>query len=239
MKAQERHQLKQNEFARTTARVVEAVSENRQRALTTVVAVVVVAALVGGYFWWTKQTADRAGAALGEAMSIVEAPVVPAPTLPGATQAVGTYPTEAARRDAAIQALQRVASDYGSTDAGLAARFQLAALLLSAGRAADAETAFREVADSGSDLYSPSARLGVAEALVAQSKYDDAIQVLTELSGDRNGALPVDGVLMQLARTCAKAGKTQEARAAYKRIVDEFPESGYVPEARQQLTLLG
>jgi TolA-binding protein len=81
--------------------------------------------------------------------------------------------------------------------------------------------------------------MGVAEALAAQSKYEQAIQVLTELSGDRNGPLPVDGVLMQLARTCAKAGKTQDARAAYKRIVDEFPESGYVPEARQQLTLLG
>jgi TolA-binding protein len=239
VKAHERHQLKQNEFARTTARVVEVVSENRQRTLATALVVAAIAAAVGGYFWWSKRSADRAGAMLGEATAIVEAPIVPAPTLPGASQQPGTYPTEAARRDAAIQALQRVAAEYGSTDAGLAARFQLGGLFLGAGRAADAETAFRDVADAGSSLYSPSARMGVAEALAAQSKYEQAIQVLTELSGDRNGPLPVDGVLMQLARTCAKAGKTQDARAAYKRIVDEFPESGYVPEARQQLTLLG
>ena len=239
MKAQERHHLKQNDFARTTVRVVETLSENRRHALMTVTAVIVVAALVGGYFWWTRRAADRAGAMLGEAMAIVEAPVVPPPTLPGATQAAGTYPNEAARQDAAIQALQRVTNEYGSTDAGLAARYQLAGLFLRAGRSAEAEAAFRAVADAGSDLYSPSARMGVAEALVAQSKFDEAIQVLTQLSGDRNGPLPVDGVLMQLARTCARAGKTQDARAAYKRIVDEFPESGYVAEARQQLTLLG
>jgi TolA-binding protein len=239
VKAQERHQLKQNDFARTAARVVETVSENRQHVLMTVAAVVVAAALVGGYFWWTKRAADRAGAMLGEAMAVVEAPVVPAPTLPGATQAAGTFPTEAARQEAALQALQRVTNEYGSTEAGLAARYQLGALFLRAGRAADAEAAFRAVADAGSDLYSPSARMGVAEALVAQSKFDEAIQVLTQLSGDRDGMLPIDGVLMQLARTCARAGKTQDARAAYKRIVDEFPESGYVAEARRQLTLLG
>ena len=52
--------------------------------------------------------------------------------------------------------------------------------------------------------------------------------MLTDLSAQRDGALPVDGVLMELARVCRKAGKTQEARAAFKRVVDEFPESGYV-----------
>ena len=239
MKAHERHQLKRNDFAQTLARVVAAASENSQRALLLVVGVVAIAAIVGGYFWWSKRQADQAGAMLGEAMAIVNAPVVPAPTLPGATQAAGTYPTEAARQEAAIAALQGVASEYGSTDAGLTARVELAATYLRAGRAADAEREFRQVADAGSPLYSAPARLGVAEALVAQSKFDEAIAVLNELSGDRTGPLPVDGILMQLARTCVKAGKTDEARAAYRRIVDEFPESFYVPEARQQLTLLG
>ena len=239
MKAHERHHLKQNEFARTLARVVAAASDNSQRVVMLIGAVVVVAVLVGGWFWYTKRQADAAGAALGEAMSIVNAPIVPPPTLPGATQAAGTYPTEAARQEAAIAALERVASEYGSTEAGLAARVQLAAAYLRAGRGADAEREFRQVADAGSDLYSAPARLGVAEALAAQSKYDEAIALLNEVAGDRTGRLPIDGVLMQLARTAEKAGRTEDARAAYRRVVDEFPESLYVPEARQQLTLIG
>ncbi len=83
------------------------------------------------------------------------------------------------------------------------------------------------------------ARLGRAESLRYQGKYDDAIKALTDLAAERDGMLPVDGVLMQLAQTCLKAGKTQEARAAFKRVVDEFPDSNYVAEARQQLTNIG
>ena len=56
---------------------------------------------------------------------------------------------------------------------------------------------------------------------------------------DRDGMLPVDGVLMQLARAYEKAGKAAEARTAYKRVVDEFPDSLYVPAARTELTRLG
>jgi outer membrane protein assembly factor BamD (BamD/ComL family) len=43
---------------------------------------------------------------------------------------------------------------------------------------------------------------------------------------------------MELARTCVKAGKKEEARAAFKRVVDEFPESVYLADARQQLATL-
>ena len=32
-----------------------------------------------------------------------------------------------------------------------------------------------------------------------------------------------------------KAGKTQDARAAFKRVVDEFPDSPYATEAKQQI----
>ena len=35
-----------------------------------------------------------------------------------------------------------------------------------------------------------------------------------------------------------KAGKPQDARAAFKRVVDEFPQSSYSADARQQLALL-
>ena len=239
MKAQERHHLKQNEFAHGAARVAATLAENRSRVVPAIIAIVVVIGLVAGYFAWTKRTRDRAGAALGEALSISQSPIAPPPTLPGATQTPGTYPTEQARQEASIQAFQRVANEYGSSEAGIAARYHLGAAFLSTGLAAEAEQAFRQVADARSNVYSAPARMGVAEALIAQSKFDDAIKVLTELSSDRNGVLPVDGVLMQLARAYTKAGKAQEARATYKRIVDEFPESMYVPEARQQMTVLG
>jgi outer membrane protein assembly factor BamD (BamD/ComL family) len=50
--------------------------------------------------------------------------------------------------------------------------------------------------------------------------------------------MPVDGVLMQLASAEQQAGKTADARATYKRVVDEFPDSAYVTDAQQQIAAL-
>ncbi len=44
---------------------------------------------------------------------------------------------------------------------------------------------------------------------------------------------------MQLGRAFEKAGKQAEARTTYKRVVDEFPDSQYVSQARQELVRLG
>jgi TolA-binding protein len=240
MKAQERRHLKQNEFASTTLQVVETLKTNRDRVVMGSVIAIVVLAIGGGYWYWHKHTNDEASSLLGIGMSIVQAPIVPPPTLPGATQTAGTYPTDQARQEAALQTFQQVATQYPSTPAGLTARYQMAVALMTLGRLPEAEQAFNAVSENaGSSLYGSMARLGRAEALRYQGKYDDAIKALTDLAAERDSLLPVDGVLMQLAQTCLKAGKTQDARAAFKRVVDEFPESNYVAEARQQLTNIG
>ncbi|HEX5217116.1 MAG TPA: tetratricopeptide repeat protein [Vicinamibacterales bacterium] len=237
MKATERHHLKQNEFAATTARVVEAAMEHRSRILPIAGIIALVLIVGGGFYYVQKRGADQASAALGAAMAIAQSPVVPPPTLPGATQQAGTFPTDQARLEAALKAFEEVAAKYPSDDSGLAAKYQMGATLLSLGRPADAETAFADVVQraGSSSIYKSVAELGRGQALASAGKYDEAIKTFTDLSAQRDGALPVDGVLMQLARTYVKAGKPQDARAAFKRVVDEFPGSPYIAEARQQL----
>ena len=237
MKAEERHHLKQNEFAQTTMRVASTLAEHRDRIVVILGVLVALTAVVGGYFWWQGRTSSQADALFGRAMAIGQAQIAPAPTVPGATQTPNTYPTEQARQAAAVQAFQELALAYPSTSTGIAAKYHVGALFLDAGRLPEAEQAFREVATgAGRSLYGPLARLGLASALSAQAKHDEAIKILTDLSGDRDGALPVDAVLMELGRACLKAGKIPDARAAFKRIVDGFPDSSFVAEARQRLT---
>lgn len=239
MKTKERHHLKQNEFVETTVRVTEALREHRQRVgliAAVLIAVVVIAAGVG---YWRKQRADRAGELLGIAMATAYSQIAPASTLPGAVQPPGTYPTAAARGEAAIKAFDEVISQYPSTDEARAAAYSKASEQFALGRLADAETGFRAVmASAGSTIYGPLATIGLAETLVAAKKHDEAIRILADLSADRETALPIDGVLVQLARANAKAGKTADARAAFKRVADEFPESPYAAEAKQQLASL-
>ena len=237
MKATERHHLKQNEFAATTGRVVGAALEHRSRILPIAGIVALVALVGGGFYYVQKRGADQASAALGAAMAVSQSQVVPPPTLPGATQQAGTFPTDQARLEASLKAFQDVAAKYPSDESGLAAKYHMGATLLALNRPAEAETAFADVAQraGSSSIYKSVAQLGWGQALANAGKYDDAIKKFTDLSAQRDGDLPVDGVLMQLARTYVKAGKTQDARAAFKRVVDEFPGSPYTAEARQQL----
>jgi TolA-binding protein len=240
MKAQERHRLKENAFASNTVRVIESMTEYRDRWIMGGAAVVLLIAAVGGFTLWRQHASETGGAMLGIALAIEQAQIAPAPTVPGARQTPGTYPTEQARNEAALQAFQQVAAAYGSSNAGLTAQYHIGVAQLAMGHFTEARQAFEQTAArAGSSVYGPMARMGRAEVMLAAGQYEDAIKAFTELSAERDGLLPIDGVLMQLGKSCAKAGKTQEAKATFKRIVDEFPDSPYVTDAKTQLTLLG
>jgi hypothetical protein len=240
MRAHERQHLKRNEFAIRVARVTEILATYRDRVILGLVAVAVLAVGFVAYSWWRGNAAEQAGAMLGVAMTIYEAPIVPAPTVPGATQQTGTYPSQTARDEAALAAFQQIIDAYPSTSAGVAARYHHAASLMALGRFADADRGFQAAADAaGGTVFGPMSRMGQAEVLVASGQFDKGVQIFETLAADRDGMLPVDGVLMQLARAYQKAGKPAEARTAFKRVVDEFPDSLYVPAARTELAKLG
>ncbi len=55
------------------------------------------------------------------------------------------------------------------------------------------------------------------------------------MSRDTTSMLPVDGVLMQLGRACALAGRKEEAARAFTRVTEEFPQSIYFADAKREL----
>ncbi|MCC7007805.1 MAG: tetratricopeptide repeat protein [Acidobacteria bacterium] len=238
MKAKERHQLKENELARTAQQVIQTVGEYQRNVVFAVVIAIVLVAGVGGFFWWRGAQADKAGALLGIAQATANAGIAPPSNIPGARQAPGTFATPKDRAEAALKALQEVAAAYPSSDAAITANYEAAGQLLLLGRPAEAEALYDKVIATNSTLYAPMARMGLAQAKLAAGKVDDAVKLYTDLAAERDSALPVDGVLMQLADAYMKAGKPADAKAAYKRVVDEFHESPYVPEARQRLAAL-
>lgn len=240
MKAGERHHLKTNEFAVRLARGTELVATHRDRIMLGAIVIAVLIVAIAGYSWYRGTTTDKAEALLGAAMTTYEAPIVPAPTIPGATQQPGTYPSETARSEAALTAFQAIIDGYPSTTAAVAARYHRASALMALGRLAEAEQGFAAAATAaGNSVFGPVSKMGQAEALITSGQFDKGLPIFEALAADRDGLLPVDGVLMQLGRAYERAGKSAEARTAFKRVVDEFPESNYVGQARQQLVKLG
>jgi TolA-binding protein len=241
MKRIERRKLKENEFERTVAQARDVVLARRQELTMTVVAVVALLVVIGGYVAYRSSRSDKATTLLASALAVAEAPVVtpppPAPGSPPPIQQPGTYRTERERAEAAIPLLQKAADAYPNTPAGITARFRLAAALSEVGRNAEAEQRYQEVIDktSSRDIYHYTARLGVGEAQLAQGKAADAAATFQAIATDSNSQLPVDGVLMQLGRASAVAGKKDDATRAFSRVVDEFPQSLYVTEAKERL----
>src|SRR5437762_2391641 len=127
MKAQERHHLKQNEFAESVARIAILAKANRDRLILVLAVIVVIGGIGGAFVVWQNRTRDLAGADFAKAMTVAQAQIAPPPTVPGATQAPGTFPTARARQEAALKAFQQVASTYPNSDDGIAAAYQAAA----------------------------------------------------------------------------------------------------------------
>jgi TolA-binding protein len=220
--------------------VTELIGTHRDRFILGAAVVAILVVSFAGYSWYRGNKAGEAGALLGAAMTTYDAPIVPAPSIPGASQQVGTYPTELARSEAAVAGFQAIIDQYPSTTAAIAARYHRAAALMNLGRMDDAAQGFQAAVDAaGNTVFGPMAKMGQASVLIALGDFDKGVQMFEALAADREGMMPVDGVLMHLGRAYKKAGKAAEARTAYKRVVDEFPESLYVSEARQELVTLG
>ena len=240
MKSTERHRLKENEFARSVVHARERLTLHRRELLMGLVALVLVVLALAGFATWRASREGRGNASLAAALAVAEAPVVPpAAPAPGSEPPLprpGTFQTEQARMEAALPKFLEAADQHPNTQAGVTARYHAAGILNALGRHAEAEQQYQQVVSrAGSNIYSRTGRLGLAGAQAAQGKYDNAIAIYTELSRDASAQIPVDGVLMQLGRTYARAGRKEEAVRAFSRVVEEFPESVYAADARREL----
>ncbi len=246
MKRSERHHLKENEVALSVARAREQFEAHRQKIIGGTVLVVVLVAAIGGFFWWRQRVDTASRTMLLDAMAVEQAQVVPPPAPPAPGQPAnaansvpppGSYPSEQAKLKAALPKFMEAANAYPNSQAGIAARYHAAACLVALGRPKEAIDRYREVVDrAGNGLYGDMARLGLAEAEVQAGEYESAIKDYRELA--TKTTVPTDAVLMQLGRAYEASGKKTEAKQAFQRILDEFPQSQYSQAAKKELDVV-
>jgi TolA-binding protein len=235
MKRTERHHLKQNELQRLAIEARQVIDERKREATWAVAAVVVLAVVGGGYAIWRSHVQGRAHTLLADALAAQEAKI----NALGSPTAAGGYANERARQQAAILKFKAAADAYPTTDAGIYARYQEAALQVAIGNPSAAVTGYQEVIRrSGEGIYGQMARLGLAEAQARSGQYDQAINAFKEMAQRKDGPLPIDGILMQLGRTYLDAGKRTDAQQTFNRLVQEYPESPFMSEAKRELDTL-
>ncbi|MFN2446126.1 MAG: tol-pal system YbgF family protein [Vicinamibacterales bacterium] len=246
MKATERHHLKHNELADALGRASDYYAGHRRTLVYAIAGLVVLAIGIGGFFAWRQSVETRSRALLAEAMVVGEARVqAPAPP-PGGTadkpgdpvQAPGTYPTEQAKLEAALPKLLAAADTYPTTDAGVTARYLAASTLVQLGRFDEAVAQYDRVIASGSGILANTARLGKAEAQLRSGQNDAAIAGFRELAERKDGDLPTEALLLELARAYRIAGKTEDARKTLTQVVEQHADSPAATEAKQELDKL-
>jgi tetratricopeptide (TPR) repeat protein len=246
MKTTERHHLKDNELAIALNQAQSWAQKNSSTITTIVAAIAIVVVGVLGYMAYRNSSDNKARVALAEAMVIEEARVMPPGPPAGATndptaiggQLPGTYPTEKAKLEAAIPKFQAAADTYPSTDSGLTARFHLARTFVTLGRYDEGLKEYDKVIAGGNALLARSARLGKADAQLRAAQYDPAIATFKQIVDTKEAGLPMEAVLMELARAYKLAGKTDDARKTLTQIVEQHADSPYAAEARSELDRL-
>jgi TolA-binding protein len=238
MKRNERHHLKENELLELASRTRDAFDARQREVGVAAIVVILIAVAVVGYFAWQSRVEGRAGSMLAEAVIVSEARVGPPPA-PGTPATGPSFPTDREKHEATAAKFKAVADQYPSSDAGMFARYREGATHMALGNTKDAAAAYQLVIDrAGNSLYGQMARLGLAETQAREGQYDSAINTYRGLADNKEGPLPVDGILMQLGRTYREAGKTTEAQQTFNRVVEEFPESPFSGDARKELESL-
>lgn len=238
MKTTERHRLKENEIAHIVDHALEVLGTNRRRIVGLLLIVLIVAGAAGGYWFWRARINGKSGALLGDAMTILDAPV--AASAAGKPAPPGSYPTNTAKLEAALAKFLVAAERYPKTNSGLLARNQAAGLLVLLDRPAEAVKRYQEVMDLAGEgsIYYEMAQLGKVSSQAQASQFDEAISTLQALSAKKDGEVPPDAMLMQLGRVYLLAGKVTEARQTFRRVLDEYPQSPFVTEAQREFDQL-
>jgi len=235
MKRNERHHLKENELVQLASRTREVIDARQREVGAVAIAVILVAVAAIGYYAWRSRVEGRAGSMLADAVILSEARVGPPPA-PGTPATGPSFPTEREKYEATAAKFKAVADEYPSSDSGVFARYREGSTQMALGNTKEAAAAYQQVIDrAGSGLYGQMARLGLAEVQAREGQYDSAISTYKGLADNKDGPLPVDGILMQLGRTYLEAGKATEAQQTFNRVVDAFPESPFIGEARKEL----
>ncbi len=228
-----RKQIKQDEFISFIDEWTHWLGSNWKQAAMGLGGAVVVLLLFLGVKALLGARAEGAGVALGKALEIYNAPVG---TEAGAGATV-KFATAAARLEAAEKAFTEVKSKYSLSKDATVAKLFLARIAADRGDRDKAISELTEITSKRSgDLVVRLAMLALVRLRLDKGEGTQLVSDLEAMAAGTDPRLARDVALYQLGQVWDRQGKTDEAVKAYRKLVDEFPESPYRNEAQQRLS---
>jgi TolA-binding protein len=240
VRAQTRHQLKQDAFSRVTIEAAEKTAHwtvEHRTALTmsgTVVAIVL-AVVLGGWYYLGVQD-EKASLELSQAVRTMDTPLRPA-----GTPEQPDYPTFTSareRNETARKQLQAIVDKYPHTRTADMAHYFLGVTAMELSDNAAAERNFKEVASVGNRDLAAVAKFALASLYGQSKRTKEAAALYQELINKPTMSVSKVTAQLQLAALYQDSNQPLEAKRVYEQIKKENPGSEAGQVAAQKLAAL-
>jgi TolA-binding protein len=240
VRAETRHQLKQDAFSRVTLGAAEktahwSVEHRNTLAVAVVVVAVIVAAAAGGWYYLSAQD-EKASFDLSQAVRTLDTQLRPAgmPAQPD----FPSFASAKERSDAAKKQFQAIVDKYPHTRTADLARYFLGVTSATAGDNAAAESDFKAVVSSGSKELASVAKFALAALYGNTNRTKDAVALYQELSNRPTTSVSKVTAQLQLAELYQSSNQPLDAKRLYEQIKKENPSPEATQIATQKLTEL-
>jgi TolA-binding protein len=240
VRAETRHQLKEDRFSKVTFQAAEKTvhwSEEHKGLLTAIViAVVVVAAVAGGGWYYINSQDEKAGAELSTAVRTFELPVRPAgvPAQPG----YDTFASSQERATAARKQFQAIVDKYPHTHTADMARYFVGLASAQLGDNAAAERSLQDTAGSSNSDLAALGKFALASVYRGENKDTQAVDLYKQLIDKPTLVVSKATAQLELAGFYESKQKPDEAKKIYEQVAKDNPSTEAASLAQRRIAAL-
>ena len=240
MRAETRHQLKQDAFSRVTFDAAEKTADwtvaHRTTLIISVVAIaIVLAAVIGGWYYLSAQD-EKASFELAQAVRTMDTPLRPEGT--PAQPDVPSFTSAKERAQTAQKQFQAIVDKYPHTRTADMAHYFLGVNAANLNDSATAERNFKLVVSTGNREVAAVAKSALAALYGQTHRPKDAIALYQELINKPTASVSKVTAQLQLAELYQASNQPLEAKRLYEQIKKENPGAEAGQLATQKLAQL-
>ena len=225
MRAETRHQLKQDAFSRVTidaaGKTADWTVEHRSTLIISVIALAIVAAVVLGGWYYLNGQDEKASLDLSQAVRTMDTQLRPAgtpeqPDFP-------TFTSAKERAQAAQKQFQAIVDKYPHTRTADMAHYFLGVTAATLSDNAAAERNFKDVASAGNRDVAAVAKMALASIYAQTNRTKDAIALYQELINKPTASVSKVTAQLQLAELYQNSNQPLDAKRLYEQIKKDNP----------------
>jgi len=227
VRAETRHQLKQDRFSRVTIDAAERTAhwsvEHKNKLIVAAVVVLVVAGAAVGSWYYLNQQDQKASVEMSQAVRTLNTPVRP-PNMPAQPEAP-SFASSVERATAAHKQFQAIVDKYPHTHSADFARYFLGLTAAGLGDSASAERELQKVISSADSELAALAKMALASVYRNTGRNKQAVDLYKQLAAKPTSTVGKVTAQMELAATYQSDNQPLEAKRIYEIIQKENPAS--------------